>query len=298
MNVELRHLRAFVAVAEELNFTRAAARLHIAQQALSQQVRQLEDRVGTRLLDRTTRKVELTPAGAALLEQSRSLLAGADQAVAAALAAAGNGGGTLSVGFVAAVDHDHAGHALAAFSNARPDVEVRVHFGELTEPSGGLRAGDADVAFVHGPFDTTGLELQPLWSEPLGMAMAADHPLAELEEVPMEKFVAQPTFDFPTGDPTWHAYWMATAHRGGKPPKVVAQFRSLDALVSALRAGLGVHATARRLIDSLGPGSGIVYREVPGLEPLQHSIAWRTGDDRDAVRKLVDVTREAFGANP
>ena len=83
MSVELRHLRAFVAVAEELNFTRAADRLHLAQQALSKQIRQLEEQLGTQLLDRTTRKVELTPSGLALLEHARTLLGGADRAVAA-----------------------------------------------------------------------------------------------------------------------------------------------------------------------------------------------------------------------
>lgn len=87
MSIELRHLRAFVAVAEELNFTRAADRLHLAQQALSTQIRQLEDRVGEQLLQRTTRKVELTAAGEAMLEHARAVLGGADRAVAAARAA-------------------------------------------------------------------------------------------------------------------------------------------------------------------------------------------------------------------
>lgn len=103
MSVELKHLRAFVAVAEELNFTRAADRLHLAQQALAQ-IRQLEERVGQQLLQRTTRKVELTPAGVALLEHARALLGGADRAVAAARAA-GEGTQTLCVGLVVPADH-------------------------------------------------------------------------------------------------------------------------------------------------------------------------------------------------
>lgn len=88
MSIELRHLRAFIAVADELNFTRAAERLFIAQQALSAQIRQLEERVGAQLFERSTRKVELTPAGHALYEQAGPLLAGAEAAVAAARSAA------------------------------------------------------------------------------------------------------------------------------------------------------------------------------------------------------------------
>src|SRR5436309_7479746 len=100
MDVEMRHLRALLAVADELNFTRAAERLHLTQQALSGQIRQLEERVGTRLVDRDTRRVALTPSGRALCEQARPLLAGAEQAVAAARAA-DNETSHLTLGYVA-----------------------------------------------------------------------------------------------------------------------------------------------------------------------------------------------------
>src|SRR3954454_17719931 len=103
MSVELRHLRAFVAVAEELNFTRAAGRLHLAQQALSSQIRQLEERIGVSLLTRTTRKVELTPAGEVLVDHARAALAATEHAVAAARGAGGGGGGG-TVGGGGAVD--------------------------------------------------------------------------------------------------------------------------------------------------------------------------------------------------
>jgi DNA-binding transcriptional LysR family regulator len=293
MNVELRHLRYFVAVAEELNFTRAAERLHIAQQALSSAIRQLEERVGTQLVERTTRKVELTPAGHALLESARPLLAGADQAVAAAREAAGRRT-ALTIGFAAAVTHDLMGTALKLFDERRPDVSLLIRFGDLLDPTGGLRAREADAALVYGPFDTSGLELSFLWSDPLVAGMACDHPLAVKDVVTIAELVEQPTFDFPTPDRRWRDFWRLAEHRGGRPVRIAAQFRTLDALISALRAGLGVHIVSLPLIESAGPDSGLVWRPVPELPPLEHFIAWRSGDERPALRDLVQACHDAF----
>jgi DNA-binding transcriptional LysR family regulator len=294
MNVELRHLRYFVAVAEELNFTRAAERLHIAQQALSSAIRQLEERVGTQLIERTTRKVELTPAGVALLESARPLLSGADQAVAAAREAAGERQ-RLTIGFPAAITHDVMGRALELFGERRSDVNVLIRFGDLLDPTGGLRAGEADVAVVYGPFDTNGLELTPpLWSDQLVACMAADHPLAAKDEVTLEELVEEPTFDFPTPDRGWRDFWMLAEYRGGRPPRITAQFQTLDALLAALRAGLGVHIVSLPLIESASPDSNLVWRPVPGLPPLRHYLAWRAGDNRAVLRDLFDACRDAF----
>ena len=293
MNVELKHLRSFVMVAEELNFTRAAERLYMTQQALSGQIRQLEERIGTKLLERDTRRVELTPAGSALLESARPLIAGAEQAVAAAQQA-GQRTQTLTVGFVAAITHIQLGKALDTFAQAHPDVELLIHFGELTDPSGGIRSGHADVAAVHGPFDSRDLELAYLWSDPLVVAMGAGHPLAAKGELTIAEVVGEPTFDFPAPDREWRDFWMLTAHRGGRPPRIVAHFSSLDAMIEAVRAGLGIHVTTAELIDGLGPGSGIVWRPVPGLEALEHSLAWRRGDERELVREFASACLASF----
>ena len=286
MDVELRHLRAFVTVAEELNFTRAARRLFIAQQALSTQIRQLEQRVGTPLLNRSPRSVTMTPAGQALFAQARLLLAGAEAAVHAALEAAGTRH-TLTVGFVAAIDHAWAANAINAFAASRPDVEVVVHFGDLLDPTGGLRDGRADVAFTYGPFDTTGLELHPIHSEPIGVSLAAHHPLATKSELTIADIVAEPTFDFPTPDSAWRAFWSAESFRQGKPARYVAQYRNLEGLVSALRAGLGVHLATQPLRETLA--TDIVWRPVPDYPPLQYFVAQRAGDQRATVANFVET---------
>ncbi len=291
MNIELRHLRAFVAVAEELNFTRAAERLFIAQQALSTQIRQLEERIGARLFERDTRRVELTPAGAALYQQAMPLLAGAEAAVEAARAAA-EPKRRLAIGFVASVEHTAYAEVVAGYAQRRPEVELLIHFGDTTEPTGGLRTGETDVAFVYGPFDRTGIDSRVLFTEPLGVVMAATHPLAAVKDLTLDQVLAEPTFDFTTTDRAWHDYWMATAHRGGRPPRIVAHFKTLDALVEALRARLGVHTGTRSLAE-LGGGS-LVWRPMSELAPLDHAIAWRADDTRAHVLEFVETVAQAF----
>lgn len=291
----MRHVRAFVAVAEELNFTRAAERLHLAQQALSTQIRQLEERVGTRLVDRSTRHVALTPAGEAFLEQVRPLLISVEQAVAAAHAA-DRGTERLTVGFLVGILHERVAQVLELFRARRPDVEVFVHFGDFLDSSAGLRTEpEVDVALVYGPGDRTGLALQYLWTDPLGAILAADHPLAQ-REFGARELLAEPTFEFPTRDPIWKAYWMQERLRQeyGLPARVVAQFKGIDALIEAARAGLGVHVASSLLGASLPPDRGVIFREMPELDPLHHYFATRAGDDRPIVREFLAAAREVF----
>jgi DNA-binding transcriptional LysR family regulator len=287
VDIELRHLRAFVAVAEELNFTRAAKRLFIAQQALSAQIRQLEDRIGAKLLERNTRSVSLTAAGEVLLGQARLLLADADTVVAATRAA-GATRTPLTVGFVAAVNHPEMSHALDRFSESHPEVELMINFGDQLDPTGGLHDGQADVAFVYGPFDHRGLDLAPLYSEPLGVALAESHHLASAASLTVEDVIAEPTFDFPTADRAWRDYWSGADFRRGHPPaKYVAQFRTLEGLIASIRAGLGVYFATQGLVAAAG--SGVVWRRLDGLPPLQHFLARRADDDRPIVQSFVDT---------
>jgi DNA-binding transcriptional LysR family regulator len=294
VSFELRHLRAFVAVAEELNFTRAAERLHLAQQALSTQIRQLEERVGTVLVERTTRKVELTPAGKAFYDHAVGMLTAADAAGAAARAATGERL-RLNVGFTTPFDHEPMKPALAAFAERRPDVDVQIVFADVMDTCGGARRADVDVGIGAGPFDRTGLDCQVLWSEPLGLALAAGHPLAAKEAISVAEYVAEPIFDYPTPDLPARDFWMGTRHRGGRPPHFVARFHSLDALLEAARAGLGVSFIRERVVDSLGPSAGVVFRPLDNGELVEMALAWPAGDERDVVADFVAASRAAFG---
>jgi len=293
VDVELRHMRALVAVAEELSFTRAAERLHLTQQALSGQIAQLEQRVGTRLVDRDTHRVKLTPGGAALYERCRSLLSGTELAVAAARAAGGEAP-RLTIGYPAPLTHRIAAPAIALFATRHPEVEVTIHFGGMLDPWGGLRDRAADVAIVYGAFDHEGLELRHLFSEPRGIALAADHRLARKEAVTLAEFVEEPIVDVPSADAISRDFWIAAEHRAGKPPRIGATVEALDGLIEAIGAGLGVATTVAAAVDAMGVAAGVVFRPVIGLEPLEFWVARRAGDERQPVRDFVDAAVDAI----
>jgi DNA-binding transcriptional LysR family regulator len=292
VDVELRHLRALTAVAEELNFTRAAAQLHLTQQALSGQIRQLEQRVGTRLVDRDTHRVQLTAAGVTLYERCRPLLAGAEHAVAAARAV-GTEPHRLVLGYPAPLTHRIAAPTIELFTTRHPDVEITIHFGALLDPWGGLRDRAADVAIVYGAFDSEGLELRHLFSEPRGIALAAGHPLAEKETVTLAELVEEPIIDVPTMDDSSRDFWIAAKHRAGRPPRIGATVQTIDGLIEAIGAGLGVATIVPAVVDAMGASAGVVFRPVTGLEPLDFWVARRANDDRQQVLDFMDTAVDA-----
>lgn len=288
----MRHLRALLALADELNFTRAAERLHLTQQALSGQIQQLEERVGTRLVNRDSRRVELTRAGMTLCEHARPLVSGAEQAVAAARAA-GAETTPLTIGYVAPLTRRLVAPALERFSELRPDVELRVHFANFLDPLGGLRTGQADVAILYGDFEHEGIELQPLFSEPRGVALPLGHPLAAGESVTLERVLSEPLVEVPVRDQVWSDFWTAAAHRGGRPARIGATVQTLDGLIEAIGAGLGVAISVAPVV-ALGTGAGVVFRPVDGLEPLEFWIARRENDGRDQVAVFVETVATAL----
>ncbi len=288
MDVEMRHLRALLALGEELNFTRAAERLHLTQQALSGQIRQLEERVGSRLVERDSRRVELTRAGSTLCELARPLLAQAAHAIATTQAA-GDPTARLTVGYVAPLTRRLLAPAFERFELRHPDVEVSIHFAGFLDPLAGLRERSADVALLYGEFEHDGIEVHALFSEPRGVALAANHPLADRSEVTIEEFLSETLVEVPVRDKTWSDFWTAADLRGGTPPRMGASVTTLDALMEAVAAGLGVATTVTPVIDMFGVSAGVVFRPVAGLSPLQFWIGRRADDEREHVNGFIEA---------
>ncbi|MFI1764126.1 LysR substrate-binding domain-containing protein [Streptomyces sp. NPDC020800] len=209
--MELRTLRYFVAVAEELHFGRAAARLHMSQPPLSRAIKQLETDLGTPLLHRSAAGVTLTPAGATLLDEARTLLGRVDQ-VRVRVAAAG-GAATLTVGMLGDSTDRGATKLAAAYRRHHPGIEVRIRETDLTDPACGLRAGLVDIALTRAPFDETGLTVHELRADPVGAVLRADDPLARRDRLELADLAGRRWFRFPEGtDPLWQSYW-----NGGEP---------------------------------------------------------------------------------
>lgn len=297
MDIELRHLRALIAVAEDLNFTRAAQRLHLTQQALSGQIRQLEVRVGASLLERDTRSVSLTPAGAALYAEAGPLLDAAQRALAGVRVAAGDGE-RLVIGVIAPMTLRLLTPVLEAFAADRPDVELELHFASFLDPTAGLRQREADVAFVYGRFEAGGLDLRTLFEMPRGVAVSTSGPLAGQSTITAAEFVAQPIVDVPLTDRVWRDFWIAAEHRGGRPPRVSAVVRTLDGLIEAVGAGLGVAVTVGPAVEAFGPATGVSFLPCPDLEPLEFSLANRSGDPSPAVASFAESVMATYAAPP
>jgi DNA-binding transcriptional LysR family regulator len=216
--MDLRALRYFVAVAEELHFSRAAARLHLAQSALSTQIRRLEEEIGGPLLVRTTRRVTLTPAGEALLTDARGILASSDAALARARSLARGEGASLVVGTLGPAAGGLLAPLLARFGSVRPDVRVEVRALEFDDAVLGLREGRADVAFGYAPLTEPDILTIPLLSEPRVVVLPQGHRLARRAAlVPAD--LAEETFITHSDSvpQEWRDFWMLVDELGRRP---------------------------------------------------------------------------------
>jgi DNA-binding transcriptional LysR family regulator len=297
MNIELRHLRYFVAVAEESSFTAAAHRVHVAQQVLSTQIRQLEDAVGTQLLNRTNKGATLTPAGAAFLTSARETLAGLDRGVAAARNAARAVTGKLIVGVGSGCENETRTRLLTAFEAAFPDVEMSIAAFDMSQPSAGLLDHSSDVALVRPPVAAPGIELTVVRSEPRIFALPAGHPLTARAELSLSDVAGLPfiTADLATDgcEPrAWQDDWLIRPRPGGDVPIIGATARTVDAWCEHVAAGHGIGlcpASAARFHGR----PGVCFVPSTGVPPATMCVAWRAGDSRPAVRHFVTLATES-----
>src|SRR5580700_1613600 len=196
--MELRQLRYFIAVAEELHFRRAAERLHMSQPPLSQQIRALEDELGFTLLTRTRRRVELTPAGEAFLRAARALLSELDGAVATARRIDAGQTGRLRVGFVGSALLSIVPGTVERFRSSRPGVAIELRERSTVDQLRAVAAGVIDVGLVRPPIeDEAGLRAETVLRERTVAALPVGHPLAALQRVPMRRLAAEPLVLFP-----------------------------------------------------------------------------------------------------
>src|SRR5215469_2245989 len=297
MNIELRHLRYFIAVAEEASFTAAAHRVHVAQQVLSTQIRQLEDAVGTRLLNRTNKGATLTPAGAAFLTTARETLSGLDRGVAAARNAARALSGTLSVGLGSGCENETRTRLLSAFERAYPDVEISLKTFDMTHPSAGLLDHSSDVALVRPPVAAPAIELALVRSEPRMFALPVGHPLTAREELSLADVAGLPfvTADLATDgcEPrAWQDDWLIKPRPRGDVPIIGATARTVDEWCEHVAAGHGISlcpASAARFHGR----PGVCFIPSAGLPPATMCVAWRSGDTRPAVQRFVSLAGES-----
>lgn len=289
--LDLRLLSYFVAVAEELHFGRAAARLHIAQPSLSVQIRKLEHTLDTPLFVRSSRHVELTPAGEVLLDGSRKLLMDAER-IAGVTRRVGNGvpHRRLVVGFQANAAAELTPQILNAFHDLHPDVEVEMRSHDFTDPYVGLGDGSVDVAFVRPPIlvqDWLGLEM--LFVESRLLVVSSSSPLAGEKQMSVEQVLDQP-FVARRAPETWRNFWLATDARGGEPVRLGAEVATVDECFEAILSERGV-AFSQASTQRYYGRPGLSFIPVPDIPPTVLAIAWRTDVDSPVARDFVTTAR-------
>ena len=285
--MELRQLRYFVAVAEELHFHRAAERLHISQPPLSQQIRALEEELGFALLVRTRRRVELTPAGAAFLRDARAILGELDGAVAGARRIDAGLTGRLRINFVGSALFSTVPGTVERFRRSRPGVALELRERATADQLRAVRAGVADVGLVRPPIeDDDSLRVETVLRERTVAALPAAHPLAELRRVPLRRLAAEPLVLFPRDQaPGFHDLLIDSLAGSGSAPRVIQIAPEMLTIIGLVAAGTGVSlvpaSVARLALD------GVAYRPVTGA-PLSELVAiTRAGDDSELVRAFV-----------
>ena len=276
MDVHLRDLRYFVAVAEERHVTRAAERLYISQPALSKQFRVLERQLGFDLLRRLPRGVDLTPEGEALLPRARDLLATWDRGRRAARAAGARR--SLVVGMQTAVGRDLQRNALARLRAEGWRASLRLV--GWSDPTAGLADGTSDVAFLWLPLTDPGLTARVLVREPRWVALPCGHPLAAHDRIEFADLLDEPFIALSGQAGPLRDFWLALDARGGREPVVAVEAEGPDEVFEAIGSGLGVALIAKGNAD-LYPRRGMVCRPVPGLSPAELAVVWRAGTEDD-----------------
>jgi DNA-binding transcriptional LysR family regulator len=291
MDIHLRELRYFVAVAEELHFTRAAQRLYVSQPALSKQIRALEGQLGVALFERDRRAVRLTEAGAALLPLAQEVLETWREAELAVAERAATAAAVLRVGFLTRVGRGVLPAVQAAFAEAHPAWQLQLRHADWQDPTGGLADGTSDVAVVWLPLpDARAFAHHVVATEPRWVAMSAEHALAARASIDFAELLDEPFLALPAAAGVARDFWLAVEERGGRPVRIAAEVASADETFEALLTERAVVLLASGNAD-LYDRPGVVARPVIGIGPCRLVVAWRADDERVTVRAFVEACR-------
>jgi DNA-binding transcriptional LysR family regulator len=294
--IDIRQLRYFQAVAEELHFGRAAARLAIAQPALSRQIQQIEQELGTPLLRRTQRRVELLPAGALLLERSRAM----QQELARTLSDVRRTGtgelGRLALGFIHSSTYGLLPSIIRRFRQLYPAIELELHEMPITVQHAALLRGTIDVGLLRVQPAPAELEVVPVLADPFLLAVPASHPLAGRTRVRLRSVADEPFVMFTKSDaPLFHDRVEALCRQAGFAPRVVQHATQIHTVVGLVGAGLGV-AVVPASGRNLHPRQVRFVQIADKAEPVHVALAWRRGHETPAMRSFRKVTQDVVAA--
>lgn len=291
--MEFRQIQYFLAVAEELNFSRAAERLQIAQPPLSRQIRAFEEELGVELFIRTKRRVELTAAGEAFLEEARQILARVEQGVRVAQRASRGEIGRLVVGFEGSSTYDVVPMSLKVYRERFPEVELVVYAMTTDEQFQALLAGRIDIGFVVSPNNDKKLAIEIILREPLVVALPENHPLATKKEVRVRDLADEPfiTFQRDRGCGLYDQV-IAVCRRAGFSPRVIQEADEMQVILGFVAAELGITLLSNSAQYFQRPG--VVYRTLQPSTKVALALAWRHEQQSAVLQAFTLVVRECL----
>jgi len=297
--MELRHLRYFLAVAEELNFSRAAVRLHIAQPPLSQQIRQLEAELGLQLLERGSRPLRLTEAGRFFKTEAMNLIAQLDQAVAGARRIGRGEVGWIGISYVGSAMNQLLPLVLRRFHAEHPGVEVLLYEMLPFEQPAALLDRRVHVGFVRPGIDHADLTEECLYQEPVSIALSSDHRWAGRSEIAIAELADEPVVLY-GGRMTRgvdSSFLLSLFRAAGVEPKVAVQSQYAESALGLVAAGMGVALTAAGFGHV--PRAGVTFVPVAAPSPsIPMKVAYRAIERSPVVLAFLKITREVVATLP
>lgn len=292
--MDLRQLQLFIAVAEELHFGRAAVRLGMAQPPLSQRIRQLETELGARLLDRTSRSVTLTPAGARLLEEGRQLIRQADAAIASVRATAAGIVGNLRVGFAANSALGLLPGLVAQYREIYPAVNIVLEEFDVADAADALKERRIDLALIRGPYRDADLSTECIVRESLMAFLHSGHALSGQSSMPLAKLAEERFALFPReAAPALHDTIIASCHAAGFSPRIAYTAASWLTVISLVGAGLAV-TVAPTSASGLLPSSVTAVALPATAQTAELWIALPTSRATPAARHFIELARQSL----
>ncbi|HVU27501.1 MAG TPA: LysR substrate-binding domain-containing protein [Verrucomicrobiae bacterium] len=289
--MELRHLRYFIAAAEEENVSRAALKLHVSQPGISRQIRDLEDEIGFQLFERSAKSLKLTEAGKIFLAEAKSILQRADEAVKKAKAVAENAGGELHVGYAPSLTVQILPQTLRKFQAQFPKIRVALHDLSTEEMLAGLRGNQLQIALMVQPERKTmrGLEFKELARYPMCIAVAPKHPLAKLKNISFSQVVGEPLIAYSRKDyPEYHAMLAKLFAPTGRKPRVAEEHDGVTSIMAAVESGNGFALVPGCVACMVGPRLKLIpLASAPEIPVI---AAWKKESETALIKGFIEAT--------
>ena len=294
--MELRHLRYFVAVAEEENVSRAALKLHVSQPGISRQIRDLEDEIGFQLFERSAKSVRLTAAGKVFLGEARAVLQQADEAVKKARAVSGGVTDEINVGYAPSLTVQILPAALRKFQEQFPSVRVTLHDLSTEEMLAQLGEKKLQVALTVRPPAKLlrGLFFEELARYEMRVAVAPNHPLAKSKSVSLEQIAGEPLIAYSRKDyPEYHAMLEKLFASVGRRPRIAGEHDSVTSLIAAVESGRGFALVPGCVACMAGPRLKLLALR-PALPPIPVVAIWRKESETEAVKSFIAAAKRGL----